>query len=408
MDEENIIIEEQIQNVTENCIYQPNLNSNSNSKPSTNLFDFINDQEKFKLLTQANEGLNINKNNHNKIIFVYSAPKVGSTSIVSSLRIFGSNRFTIIHIHDEVMLNVLGHIKGITINELILFNKYLGKDVYVIDIYRSPIERKISVFFEKIGSYHFNNVDAQVNNYNIGKVINRFNNIFEHIGIGDHFMDKYNINIPEKFDYTNKYVLVVNNNIKYIKLRLKDSNYWGNILSKIFKTKICIVKDYESIKKPIKNIYTQFKTQYKIPKNYLENLMNCKYLNYYYSEEEKRNYFNEWSLKSSENTVGYSLEHYRLYHEISMENCHINKIQLDHYIDEGCLCKACNLKRREIATLILRGFPIVNRIVHTVAKTEFLQKRTNQFNKINKVLSNMPKKQNVVGYKPNLKTIVKN
>ena len=60
------------------------------------------------------------------------------------------------------MLHVLGNVKGITVNEIIQYNKYLGKDVYVIDVYRSPIERKISAFFEKVGAYHFNNIDENV------------------------------------------------------------------------------------------------------------------------------------------------------------------------------------------------------------------------------------------------------
>jgi hypothetical protein len=373
-----------------------------------NLFDFIKDPNKLNLLIKTNETLNLNKANHNKIIFIYSAPKVGSTSIVSSLRIFGSEKFIIIHIHDEEMLKVLGHINGITINEIILFNKYLGKDVYVIDIYRSPIERKISVFFEKIGSYHFNNNDELVNEYNILKVINRFNNIFEHIGNGDHFIDKYNITIPEKFDYKNKFTLIKENGINYIKLRLKDSNSWGPILTNIFQTRICIVKDYESTNKPIKKLYNLFKSQYKIPMNYLTNIMSCKYLNYYYSDEEKGIYFNEWSRKSGATFLGYSVSQFKMYEELTMENCHIDNIQLDHYLDEGCLCKACVLKRAEVASQIMRGLPYSNRIVHTEAKTEFIQKRVTQVNKINRVLQNIPKPPSRNGSKPNFKTLIKN
>jgi hypothetical protein len=282
-----------------------------------NIFEFIKDPEKLKLLVTANEVLNINKNSNNKIIFVYSAPKVGSTSIVSSLRIFGADKFVIIHIHDEEMLKVLGHINGITVNEIILFNKYLGKDVYVIDIYRSPIERKISVFFEKIGAYHFNNTENLVNEYNVTKVINRFNNIFDYIGLGDHFMDMYNINIPNQFDYKNKYLLVEENGIKYIKLRLKDSIIWGHILTNIFGTRICVIKDYESSNKPIKKLYNAFKREYKIPNNFLDNIMQCKYFNYYYSPEEKIHYFNEWSQKCSENYNGYTLDQYKIYQEIT-------------------------------------------------------------------------------------------
>ena len=370
-------------------------------------FEFIKDPEKLKLLLTANEVLNINKNNNNKIIFVYSAPKVGSTSIVSSLRIFGADKFVIIHIHDEEMLKVLGHINGITVNEIILFNKYLGKDVYVIDVYRSPIERKISVFFEKISAYHFNNTETLVNEYNVTKVINRFNNIFDYIGLGDHFIDMYNINIPNQFDYKHKYLLVEDNGIKYIKLRLKDSTMWGHILTNIFGTRICVIKDYESANKPIKKLYNAFKTQYKIPTNFLDNIIQCKYFNYYYSTEERLQYFNEWSQKSSENYNGYTLDQYKIYQEITLENSHIDYIQMDHYFDEGCLCKACGLKRAEVASKIMRGLQITDRIVHTDAKNEFIQKRVICVNNINRVLQNIPKRVNVNGFKPNLKTIVK-
>ena len=76
-----------------------------------NPFSFINNPEKMSLLNQVNDILHINKFPTNKLIFVYSAPKVGSTSIVSSLRLFGTDKFSVIHIHDEEMLNVLGNVK---------------------------------------------------------------------------------------------------------------------------------------------------------------------------------------------------------------------------------------------------------------------------------------------------------
>ena len=370
-----------------NIIYMSNESNNS-------IFDFINDDNKKNLLIKANELLNINKAKNNILIFVYSAPKVGSTSIVSSLRIFGSNKFDIIHIHDEEMLRVLSHVSGISINELILYNKYLGKDTYVIDIFRSPIERKISTFFEKIGSYHFNNIDSSVNNYNIYKVINRFNNIFPYIGIGDHFMDKYNIPIPNTFDYDNKFLLVNHNGIKYIKLRLKDSNLWGDILSNIFATKICIVKDYESTSKPIKNLYQKFKSTYKIPKNLLDYIINCKHLNYYYSSDEITQYYNEWFAKSCLPKNPYTLEQYTIYEEITLENSHIDYIQVNHYLDEGCMCKACGLKRAEVSNKIIRGVPVNERVIHTEAKSELIKKTVVKVNKINNAIKQIPQKGN--------------
>lgn len=347
--------------------------------------------EKLIKLTEANKSLNINKQPHNKLVFVYSCPKVGSTSVVSSLRIFGMDKIDIIHIHDEEMLKVLTNIKDVTINDIILFNAYLKKEVFVINIYRNPIERKISTFFEKVGCYHFNNNDEAVNHYQINRVINRFNNIFPWLNNKDHFIDKYGIKLPEHFDFTNKYVLVKENNVHYISLRLKDSNEWGNILTNIFGFKICIVKDYESSNKPIKDLYQRFKKNYKIPINLLNDTMKDKYLNYYYSTNELQNYYIEWLNKSCPETRSYNYEEYKVYESITIENCHKDIIQLDHYFDEGCVCKACNIKRLETMTKILRGIDVKDRIVHINAKTELIKKRVDRAHTINNLISKIPR-----------------
>lgn len=350
----------------------------------TTIFDFVSNPEKIRLLLEINTKMNINKFPNNKLVFVYSAPKVGSTSIVSSLRIFGTDKISVIHIHDEEMLQILGRVTGVTINEIILYNKHLGRDVYVIDVYRSPVERKISAYFEKIGAYHFNNRDEIVNNYNVNKVIDRFNNIFLYIANGDHFIDKYDITIPEKFDYSNKYLLVQENGIKYIKLRLKDSGLWGNILTNIFGTNIRSgIKDYESSNKPIRDLYSRFKNEYRIPRNFLDELTKCKYFNYYYSEQERQEYINEWSRKSTTEFTPYTPEQYVVYEQLTIENAHIDYIQTNHYMDEGCLCKACSIKRCITANKLNNGQTVTDRIVHSQAKNELLAKRVQRANHIN-------------------------
>ena len=353
-----------------------------------NEFGFINDPQKKMLLVTANEILHINKSPYNKIIFVYSAPKVGSTSIVSSLRLFGISEFCVIHIHDEEMLRVIGNINGVTINEIILFNKFLGKEVYVIDVFRCPIERKISAYFEKVGVYHFNNYDPIVNKYNIKKIINRFNKIFPHIANGDHFLDKYNIPVPESFDWNNKYLQINHNGINYIKLRLRDSELWGDILTKILGTKICIVKDYETSKKAVKDLYAKFKANYKIPKNLLDQIMTSPYVNYFFSPSEKEDYYSKWLQKSCDNFISYTKEQYKMYEDLTLENSHIDFIQVDHYMDEGCRCKACSIKRKLIVSKILSGIEVNERIVHDTAKRDLLKNRIDKMNIINHSLIN--------------------
>ena len=91
------------------------------------------------------DDLTVEKNK--KLVFVYCPPKVGSTTLVSSLRLTASDKITVLHLHNEIMLKVLYNITDVTINEIIQYNKQLGKKVYVIDIFRTPIEHKMSSLF---------------------------------------------------------------------------------------------------------------------------------------------------------------------------------------------------------------------------------------------------------------------
>lgn len=78
----------------------------------------------------------------NNYIFIYTPPKVGSTTLVTSLRVSLGKTYNTIHIHDEIMLRVLTGVNNVKINDMIHFLSNKGKNVYVIDVYRTPIERK--------------------------------------------------------------------------------------------------------------------------------------------------------------------------------------------------------------------------------------------------------------------------
>jgi len=307
------------------------------------------------------------KNNINNYVFIYTPPKVGSTTLVSSLRVSLGNIYNIIHIHDEVMLNVLGGINNVTINDIVNYLSELNKNVYVIDVYRTPIERKISEFFEKISPYHFNNTEENINKYCLKRIINRFNKVFPHIENGDHYFDKYNIENPVHFDFVNKYTIQEINNIKYIKLRLCDSKIWNNILSRIFNTDIVLISDYKTENKKIGEMYLKFKREYKLPSNYFEIIKNCKYLNFYYNDQERKSYLNTWCNRLCESFIPYTVEEYNFYVNLCMENQYINDIQTEHYIDNGCFCKKCSIKRRDIFFKAKRGETTFEKINHSEA-----------------------------------------
>jgi hypothetical protein len=308
------------------------------------------------------------------LIFVYTPSKVGSTSLVSSLRISGARKYNVVHIHDEKMLGILtnhDNKENVTINELINYNSSLGKNVYVIDVYRNPIERKISEYFEKLSSFHFNVTENNIQKYNLDTIVKRFNCVFNFIGNGDYFFEKYDIEIPNNFDFKNKYLLVNKNNVNYIKLRLCDSNEWNKILSKILKMEIVIVKDYQTENKIIGDLYKKFKEQYVIPYNYLETVLKCKYFNYYNLDYEKKLYSDLWDKKKTNVFFKpFSLKKYNFYKEISSENQINNTIQRDHYLDYGCVCKSCCFKRCNIFNKIKKGEYVDIKIIHEQAVYE--------------------------------------
>jgi hypothetical protein len=291
-----------------------------------------------------------------KYIFIYTPPKVGSTTLVTSLRVSLGNSCNVIHIHDDTMLTVITGINDVTVNDIINYFAEIGKEVYVIDVYRTPVERKMSVFFEKITNLHFNNTEENVSKYRIERVINRFNKLFPHLEPGDHYFEKYDIDNPIKFEFKQKYTMQKKNNVTYIKLRLCDSESWNNILSQILNTEIVIINDYQTDNKVIGDLYKQFKEEYKLPVNFFDLVKNCKYLNFYYSEEERNNYLDMWGNKLGKQVHPFSNEEYTFYINLSLENQYINDIEINHYIDNGCLCNLCNKKRYEIFIINVLSF----------------------------------------------------
>jgi hypothetical protein len=331
------------------------------------------------------------KTDLNNFIFIYTPPKVGSTTLVTSLRISLGNSYNIIHIHDDLMLNVLTGINNVSINDIINYISRRGKNVYVIDVYREPIERKMSEFFEKISCYHFNNNEENINNYKISRVTDRFNKLFPHLAKEEHYFDKYNIKHPIAFNFEKKYTLQVINGVQYVKLRLMDSKEWGRILSEILHSDIVIINDYRTDQKGFAELYSKFKNEYSLPFNYFELIKNCKYFNFYFSEEERNSYLEKWVNKLCNEVVSYTKNEYNFYISICLENQFYGDIQPEHYLDSGCKCRCCSLKRKEIFFKAKRGEIIKEKIRHIEAVKENITKKNHNVVKIVKKLNEIAK-----------------
>jgi CO dehydrogenase nickel-insertion accessory protein CooC1 len=111
--------------------------------------------------------------------------------------------------------------------------------------------------------------------------------------------------------------------------------------------------------------------------------MNCKYLKYYYSPNEIQEYIGQWTINSTIPFIPYTENEYKMYEELTIENAHLDYVQVNHYIDEGCLCKACFMKRQQMATQLIHGQSVTDRVVHIEAKNELLTRRVEKANRIN-------------------------
>ena len=382
-----------------------------------------------KMLDLINANLKMELNDiesrlgHNNIIFVYSLPKVGSTSLVSSLILFSFNRYVIIHIHDEIMLKTLYGIENITIREIIEYNAYLQRNVFVIDIYRSPVEHRISEFFENIHTFHFNTSAENVNEMSIEKLSVRFNSIFPHIVDGDIFLDAFDFEnyffthfsilntdklvtdvslqdingvLNEKrFDFENKYFFLERDGIKFLKLRLKDIDFWRPIIFYFIGIDCVLTNDYSTDSKSVSKAFNTFKENYRIPVNLLELFIeNNRYLSFYYSCDERREYLELWRRKSCVDIViPFTKSEYELYNKISVENQTVVVVDRNHYLYNGCLCQGCLIKRNELIAKLMRGETTgCAKITHEDASIELRDIKNNfklkRVEKINELIKN--------------------
>ena len=76
------------------------------------------------------------------------------------------------------------------------------------------------------------------------------------------------------------------------------------------------------------------------------------------------NYLNTWNTKLDDEFISYTSDEFDFYMNLCLENQYINDIQVEHYIDNGCFCKCCNNKRRDIFFRAKNGEKIFEKIIH--------------------------------------------
>jgi hypothetical protein len=240
-------------------------------------------------------------------IYIFCGGKCGGSTLANTFYKFG---YKTIHMH---RINNLGFFSDKNIKNLnfkqqlrnseltilnLINNDSKNKKIYIIDSYRTPIERKISSFFQ--------NIKTHVPNYeiiSINDIINIFNDKFlynlENYHSINEVMNKFNVPLFLTFDFENKYNIFVKNNITFVKILFKDISQWDRILSNLLKKKITLQPYNETDKKDINKIYVEFKKHYRVPKKFINNyLINDKEFKIYNTQKQQEDYINKWNLRS--------------------------------------------------------------------------------------------------------------
>lgn len=226
--------------------------------------------------------------------FIYCCGKSGSTTLTDT---FKNNGYKVIKIHREEYYNDVHKDKyKMPMYKLINLSRK-EKNIAFIDVYRLPIERKISSFFQNI-NLHIPDYETK----SIQELIDLFNSKYlyeleEYHSINE-VMGHYHVPLFEQFNFKKRYVMKTHENMIFIKLHFNDISKWNQILSSITGKKIMMKSNNISSEKYYKDIYKQFKDQYKLPIDYLLIIENNNEFKIFNTPTEQINYLSMWKLKS--------------------------------------------------------------------------------------------------------------
>jgi hypothetical protein len=216
-------------------------------------------------------------------VFVYCGGKCGSMTLYKTLE---NNGYNACHTHGDTYWLI--NLKKNTSVFDCMDKSAECKKIYIIDSYRTPIERCISSFFQNIEDFLPSYKDLTIT-----EIINWYDDnemyLFENYHPINQALIHYNLPLFDKFDFDKRYVQIEKDNKVFIKLLFSDINYWDKILGEIFEKPIKIYSDNLTSNKNIYNLYNEFKKIYKIPKHYIDNhLIQTKEFKIYNTPEEQK------------------------------------------------------------------------------------------------------------------------
>jgi hypothetical protein len=291
--------------------------------------EFLNEDNK-KINDYLNININIKKNNVNKdysrylneesisiineiykkdFIFFNYTLKINNYNIPKIIENNNKNVYDIFIFHFQDGNNILEYSlknKGYSVfnvlsDDNMVFNVIeesmkQKETVYIIDIYKTPIERKIFNFFYnmEIGIKSFSNYKK----YTCKQLIKYFN--IKHLQkIKDYTINRdiFNyLNIKETIKYIDNtgYQTYNYKNIVVVKIYFENIEIWDKLFTKILGKEINLINSEFNYYKR----YKEFLKFYKVPKKYLlEVIQNDHEFHKFVSPQKRSEYINKWLLR---------------------------------------------------------------------------------------------------------------
>ncbi|WP_157957205.1 putative capsular polysaccharide synthesis family protein [Winogradskyella tangerina] len=254
------------------------------------------------------------KSKSQPLFIVLTIGKVGSSSVYYSIKEQLTSRvFHIHYISEEGIKSSWEQHKNssrksvplhlITSKILNRLFKKVDEDIYFITVFREPLQRKLSSFFQNLDQFK-NEVDLKGLQFDVNKasqVLNNdyFNSIIDEEDkwieqelIGPHGFSIYHKNEIEK----NNYVVERKENLNLLILKMETLNdSWDEAISKLYNNQdsIELITVNDGGEKYYNKAYKAIKNTIKLDKQILENLYGTRYFKTFY-EDQKSELIETW------------------------------------------------------------------------------------------------------------------
>jgi hypothetical protein len=248
------------------------------------------------------------KNLNEICVLIYSIGKSGGTSLYYTLSMYNLKP---IYIHNLNSLQYYGNYDNYNncnendlINYLAEIQNKKNKNFYVIYIYRNLIDTFISGFFENILLFFENKYSLDtILNFEVNIIFEKLFSVFDiQYNIYNLFWENIINDMYEnvQFDLTKKNLTYISKNnilVNNILIRFDDINDWTTILSNILNVNIINIDTKNMSKdKPYFTKYNKIKNQIIFPERIKNTIRNDKFLDYFYTAEEKQKLFNKYNI----------------------------------------------------------------------------------------------------------------